>query len=65
MSNEPRIDYVEHDSGDGRVQPIVVGGNGEIQARLEWYDSQSNAERGVLDLYASLAAILVKIELPA
>ncbi|MBF9664225.1 hypothetical protein IAI33_11300, partial [Streptococcus pseudopneumoniae] len=49
MAPEPKIEYVEHDSGDGLVQPIVIGGNGEIQARLEWYDDMSNAKRGVND----------------
>lgn len=60
---ESRIEYETDEQG--RVRPTVVGGNGEVQARLEWYDSKSNADRGLNDLYASLASILVEIELPA
>ena len=52
---QARIEYLTDDKG--RVQPVVIGGNGEVQARLEWYDNQSNAARGVADLLKTLTEI--------
>lgn len=46
---EPSIDY-ETDEPLDRVRARVKGGNGEQVFATEWYDSQSNAERGLSDI---------------
>lgn len=48
---EPSIEYQEGDDG---VRPTVFGANAEKQMKGEWYDSTSNAKRGLGDLRATL-----------
>lgn len=53
--SEARIDYESKKNGKTRF--TVVGGNGETQARSEWYDNMGNARRGAWDLLRSLQEV--------
>jgi len=56
MTNPPKLTYETGD--DGKVRFVIAGGNGEVQARSEWYDNDSNARRGARDLAVSVIQLI-------
>lgn len=52
----PSIDYEVADNG--KAVAVIKGDNGEIQAKTERYDSESNAKRGVSDLARTVLALV-------
>lgn len=55
------IEY-EDNLENEKVRFLIKGGNGEVQARSEWYDNESNARRGAADLAHTLLDLVMRGE---
>lgn len=61
----PSIEYETEDRGEvnHRVRASVRADNGEVQLRTEWYDSKSNADRGLAEIARSVLGLVSEGEI--